>query len=102
MTDSKMIRYEKALLLLWFVVNLAIGALTVNEFGMSLDETNNYRYASDTLDAYPSLFGMLYKPKYESSYEGHGPTFVTIVGILVRIIQGLFPNVVTPDLWHFS
>ena len=101
MTDSKMMRLEKALLLLWFVLNLGIGALTVHEYGMSTDEPNNYRYAADTMDAYPSFFGTLYEPKYDSSYEGHGPAFVTMVGILVRIIQSVFPNVFTPDLWHF-
>ncbi len=101
MTDSKIIRLEKTLLLLWFVLNLGIGALTVHEYGMSTDEPNNYRYAADTLDAYPSFFGTLYEPKYDSSYEGHGPAFVTMVGILVRIIQSVFPNVFTPDLWHF-
>jgi 4-amino-4-deoxy-L-arabinose transferase-like glycosyltransferase len=54
------------------------------------------------LDAYPSFFGTLYQPKYDSSYEGHGPAFVAIVAILIRIIQWVFPNVFTPDLWHFS
>src|SRR5215210_3632186 len=99
-TNSKTIRLEKVLLLLWFVLNLGIGALTVHEYGMSIDEPNNYRYAADTLEAYPSLFGILYEPKYDSSYEGHGPAFVTIVSILIRVIQGVFPNVFTPDLWH--
>ena len=36
MTDSKLIRLEKALLLLWFVINLSIGALTVHQYGISL------------------------------------------------------------------
>ena len=102
MTDSKMIRLEKSLLLLWFVISLGIGALTVHEYGMSIDEPNNYRYAAETLKAYPSFFGILYEPKYDSSFDGHGPAFVTIAGTLIRIIQGIFPNLFTPDLWHFS
>ena len=69
---------------------------------MSGDERNNYRYAADTLDAYPSLFGTLYEPKYNSTFDGHGPAFVAIAGILIRIIQSVFPNVFTTDLWHFS
>jgi len=97
-----MIRLEKTLLLLWFVANLIIGALSVHEYGMSVDEPNNFKYAADTLDAYPSFFGTLYKPAYSPTFDGHGPAFITIVGILVRIIQRLFPNVFTPDLWHFS
>ena len=102
MTDSKMVRLEKTLLMLWFVVNLGLGVLTVHEYGISLDEPNNYRYAADTLDAYPSFFGTLYEPKYDATYDGHGPAFATMAAGLIRIIQSVFPNVFTPDLWHFS
>jgi len=102
MTNSKMIHLEKTLLTLWFIVTLGIGVLTVHEYGMSIDEPNNYRYAAETLKAYPSFFGILYEPKYDSSFDGHGPAFVTIAGTLIRIIQGIFPNLFTPDLWHFS
>jgi hypothetical protein len=102
MTDSTATRLEKALLVLWFILSLGIGALTVHEYGMSVDETNNQRYAADTLDAYPSFFGILYEPQYDSSYDGHGPAFVTLAILFVRIAQGLFPGAYTPDLWHFS
>ena len=102
MTDSKTIRMEKVLLTLWFMANLGIGALTVHEYGMSIDEPNNYRYADETLKAYPSFFGILYEPKYDSSFDGHGPAFVTIAAILIRIVEGIFPNLLATDLWHFS
>lgn len=102
MTDSKTIRIEMALLLVWFAVNLIIGALTVHEYGMSVDELNNQRYAADTLDAYPSIFGIRYEPRYDSSYDGHGPAFVTIAAIFVGTIQAVFPNAFVPDLWHYA
>src|SRR5678815_2298735 len=97
-----MIRVERVLLLLWFVINLVIGVLTVHEYGMSVDEPNNFQYASDTLAAYPSFFGTLYEPAYNPTFDGHGPAFIAIAGILIRVIQRLFPDVFTPDLWHFS
>ena len=53
MTDSKITRFEKALLILWLVLNLGMGVLTVHEYGMSGDERNNYRYAADILVWYP-------------------------------------------------
>ncbi|HLO33276.1 MAG TPA: hypothetical protein VK249_29280 [Anaerolineales bacterium] len=102
MTDSKTIRLERTLLLLWFMMNLVIGALTVHQYGTSIDEPKNYDYAADTLAAYPSFFGIRYEPKYDVAYEGHGPAFVTIVRILINLIQRVFPNVYRPDLWHFS
>jgi hypothetical protein len=97
-----MSKVEKYLLALWLVANLIIGALTVHEYGMSVDETNNQRYAADTLEAYPSFFGILYEPKYDSSYDGHGPAFVTLAAVFVRIAQAVVPNAFLPDLWHYA
>jgi hypothetical protein len=102
MTASRTIRLEKILLLVWLTLNLIIGALTVHEYGMSVDEPNNQRYAADTLDAYPSFFGLRFEPKYDSSYDGHGPAFVTIAAIFIRTIQAVSPNAFVPDLWHYS
>lgn len=96
------LRWEKLLLMLWFVINLSIGILTVHGYGMSVDETNNHRYAGETLEAYPSLFGTLYQPKYDSSYDGHGPAFLAMAGLVVRNIQSIFPNILDLDLWHLA
>jgi hypothetical protein len=93
---------EWIFLLFWFVACLAIGAATVHDYGMSIDEPNNQRYANDTWNAYPSLFGTLYEPEYNTSYDGHGPAFITLAGIFVKIMQRVFPNLFAPDLWHFS
>lgn len=94
-------RIEQGLLLLWFILNLFIGVFTVREYGVSLDEPNNYRYAVATIDAYPSFFGTLYEPKYNSSYDGHGPAYVVIVASLVGLVQKIFPTLYSPDVWHF-
>lgn len=87
--------------MLWFAISLCIGAFTVHEYGVSLDEPNNYRYATATINAYPSFFGTLYEPRYNSSYDGHGPAFVVIVATLVGLVQQVFPAVYSPDAWHF-
>lgn len=102
MTNSKTTRLEIVLLLLWFVSNLVIGASTVHEYGTSIDEPRNYDYATDTLRAYGSFFGLLYEPKYEPFYDGHGPAFVTLVRVPIKFIEGIFPNVFSRDLWHYS
>ena len=93
---------ETYILALWLIANLIVGALTVHEYGISVDEPNNQRYAIDTLGAYPSLFGILYEPNYDSSYEGHGPAFVTLAALFVRSVQAVFPNAFLPDLWHYA
>jgi 4-amino-4-deoxy-L-arabinose transferase-like glycosyltransferase len=93
---------EKYILAIWFVANLILAALTVHEYGISVDEPNNQRYAADTLRAYPSFFGILYEPKYDSSYDGHGPAFVTLAALFVRIAQVIVPDAFPPDLWHYA
>ncbi len=102
MSRLRTIDIESALLLLWFVVCLFIGVATVHDYGMSIDEPNNQRYAADTLKAFPSFFGMLYEPEYKPSYNGHGPAFVTLVGIFVKVVQRVYPGVFVPDLWHIA
>src|SRR5262245_12489136 len=79
--ELEVMRLERILLLLWFVVNLSIGALTVHEYGMSVDEPNNFQYAADTLKAYPSFFGLFYEPPYSHTFDGHGPAFVAIAAL---------------------
>jgi hypothetical protein len=93
---------ERISLLLWFVVCLLIGAAIVHDYGMSIDEPNNQRYAVDTWNAYPSVFGTRFEPAYRSSYDGHGPAFITLASIFVKVAQRLIPGVFAPDLWHFS
>ena len=95
-------RTEKVLLVLWFVLNLFTGVFTVHEYGISLDEPNNYRYAAASINNYPSLFGTLYQPKYNSSYDGHGPAYVLIVAGVVSLVQKIFPGIASADVWHFS
>jgi hypothetical protein len=79
-----------------------MGLLTVHQYGISIDEPNNYRYASDTLKAYPSLFGTLYEPKLDSSYEGHGPAFVALAALFVGFVQKIVPAAFAPDIWHLT
>ena len=95
-TESKMIRLEKTLLLLWFVINIAIGILTVHEYGMSVDEPNNFQYAASTLDAYPSFFGTLYEPAYSSTFDGHGPGFRRDHGATDQSHPGYIPKCLRP------
>lgn len=95
-------RWEKIALVLWLIVTFGIGIFTVHGYGLSVDEDNNQRYASETLEAYPSLFGIRYPPKYDSSYDGHGPAYLTLALISIQAVQRVFPNVSGMDLWHLA
>jgi hypothetical protein len=93
---------ERILLLLWFLAYLAVGTAIVHNYGMSIDEPNNLRYAANTWNAYPSLFGIRYEPEYHTSYDGHGPAFITLTSIFAKIGQRVIPGVFAPDLWHLT
>jgi hypothetical protein len=102
MTRLRSIRIESIYLLIWFLTCLLIGTVIVHAYGMSIDEPNNQRYAVDTWNAYPSVFGTRYEPEYRASYDGHGPAFITLASIFVKVMQRVIPGVFAPDLWHFS
>jgi hypothetical protein len=102
MTRIQSAHIERIPLLLWFLVCVLIGMATVHDYGMSIDEPNNQRYAVDTWNAYPSVFGTRFEPAYRSSYDGHGPAFITLASIFVKIMQRVIPGVFVPGLWHFS
>jgi hypothetical protein len=102
MTRLQSIPIERIYLLLWFVVCMVVGTAMVHDYGMSIDEPNNQRYAADTWNAFSSVFGTRFEPAYRSSYDGHGPAFITLAGIFVKVMQRVLPGVFAPDLWHFS
>jgi hypothetical protein len=93
---------ESLLIFIWFLACLVIGVATVHNYGMSFDEPNNLRYAVDTWEAYHSLFGTRFEPTYHSSYDGHGPAFLTLANVFVKIMQRVIPGIFALDLWHFS
>lgn len=99
---SATMRWERILLSAWFIVNVALGVLTVHQYGVSYDEPNNYRYAADTVAAYRSFFGILYEPAYSPTYDGHGPAFVAGVMLVVNAVRQISPHIFAPDIWHLS
>jgi hypothetical protein len=102
MTRLQSARLEGIFLLIWFIACIVLGIGMVHDYGISIDEPNNQRYAVDTWNAYPSVFGTRYEPAYRSSYDGHGPAFITLASIFVKVMQRVVPGVFVPDLWHFS
>jgi 4-amino-4-deoxy-L-arabinose transferase-like glycosyltransferase len=96
-------RTEKYLLLIWIMVNLIVGILTVHDFGVSFDEPRYYLYAEQSLDSYRSLFGLLSEPVYgPGNLRYYGPSFIILVELIARSLQSIFTNVLEIDIWHLS
>ena len=97
------VKKERTFLLIWLVANLAIGLWIVRDFGLSFDESNYYRYADLTFEAYRSFFGRLYEPDYAPSHlQYYGPAFILIVNALLRFLRWLPIEVLEFDVWHYA
>src|ERR1041384_5517648 len=88
-----MSKAEKYSLILWFIANLTIGLLLVHDFGMSYDEPNYYLYAKSSVDAYRSVFGLVYTPDF-GLYPNYGPAFrlpaIRLLLLVVLAFPGLY------------
>lgn len=94
---------EKTLLIIWFAINLIVGVLVVNDFGIGTDEPIYILYAEETLDAYNSFFGILFEPVFDvKNLQYYGPAFVVTVSWIMRFIPQMLPNIPSIDIWHYS
>ena len=100
---SKNDKYEKILLALWFALNVGIGILIMQDFGISIDEENYFLYAESSVKAYSSFFGQLYEPNYgPGNLPNYGSGFLVFAYFPVLFFSKIFPKIITSDFWHFS
>jgi hypothetical protein len=94
---------EKFLLLTWVVINLLIGILIVQDYGISFDEPRYYQYAAQSVDAFRSWFAQLYEPDFgPANLRFYGPSYILLVELTLRGMGLFSSHVPTIDIWHFS
>ena len=102
-TGNTMSNREKHLLVVWFFLNITIGFLIVQDYGISYDEPDYYLYAQSTVDAYRSFFTVAYSPFFgPNDLPNYGPAFIIFPELGIRILRLIFPDVHAGDIWHFS
>ena len=87
--------WEYSALSLVLLVNVVIGALSVEAYGISTDEPDNWGYADWALAQYG---GDKPEPYFD---PGHGPGFLIVARLGVAGLQQLFPAWETASVWHF-
>jgi hypothetical protein len=98
-----MSKAEKYLLTCWFVVNLIIGLLIVQDYGVSYDEPEYYQYGQNSVDAYRSFFALAYSPDFgPHDLPNYGPAFIIFPELATRGLRLVFPNLFAANVWHFS
>ena len=91
------------LLVAWLVINLAIGLWIVQDYGLSYDEPDFYRYADYSLEAYKSFFGLLHEPDFGFfNLIYYGPAFILIVNSIVRILYWIPVDFNVIHIWHYA
>lgn len=89
---KQFISYETTPLMVFLVVLLVIGFLTLRSYGESWDEFDYLTYARDSLQAYSG-----HAPAWDLVYRFSGPSFM-----MVSVLVGkLFPSVILTDVTHF-
>src|SRR5258708_16342950 len=93
----KFFRSEYFPILLLVTLNLVIGLLTIHDYGESWDEYNFFRYANESLSAYPGLFQPGFKLAfYDPTLRYYGPWFLMTIVLVSR----LFPQWYISDVAH--
>ena len=98
-----MSKTEKHLLVVWYFLNITVGLLVVQDYGISYDEPDYYLYAQNSVDAYRSFFALAYSPFFgPNDLPNYGPAFIIFPELGIRILRWIFPDIPARDVWHFS
>jgi Dolichyl-phosphate-mannose-protein mannosyltransferase len=86
-------------ILVLLAVSLAIGVLTLRDYGESWDELQFFKYADHALESYSTwpLTGTI--PLTGNTYDNYGPAYVMVVALGARGLKLLLPYTIS-DLRH--
>lgn len=94
---KKFLRSEYLPIFLLIAVSLAVGLWTIHDYGESWDEYNFFRYANESLAAYPGLFQPGFKLEFtDPTLRYYGAWFLMLCVLAAR----LFPHWIVSDVAH--
>ncbi len=94
---KKFLRSEYLAVFLLIALSLAVGLWTIHDYGESWDETNFFRYANESLSAYPGLFQPGFQLEFtDPTLRYYGAWFL----MLIVLVGRLFPGWVLSDVAH--
>ncbi len=95
------LRSPRFWLLLALLAALILGALLVDDYGMSWDEPSIQRYVAFALDAYSFLFHPQDLPDFDPKLSLYGPAFFMLTALLEPWIRALVPAWTPLAAQHF-
>jgi hypothetical protein len=98
---SAFLRREHAAIFVLLVAALAVGALTVSDYGDSWDEATLFRYSQYTMQSYPFLWHPADLPASNDTLPQNGPGYVTAVSLVAPYFSLLEPTWSVSTTRHF-
>jgi len=97
---GKLTRSGLVPVMLLIAFSLAIGLLTIRDYGASWDELLIYKYADRSINAYSEWLRNGDIPFTGNTYDNFGPFYVTLVAMITRFFQWLNPGWLAADIRH--
>lgn len=97
---GKLIRSCLLPVMLLIACSLAIGLLTIRDYGASWDELLIFKYAERSINAYGEWLRTGDVPFTGNTYDNFGPFYVTLVAMITRFFQWLRPGWLSVDIRH--
>lgn len=88
--------------MLLIACSLAIGLLTIRDYGASWDELLIFKYAERSINAYGEWLRTADVPFTGNTYDNFGPFYVTLVAMITRFFQWLHPGWLSADIRHLT
>jgi len=97
------VKKERALLLIWLVVNLAVGLWIVRDYGLSYDEPHYFDYAEQSVNAFQSIGEQFTNPNTDRfNFPNYGPAFIILVETLLLSVSKYSISASNIAIWKFS
>jgi 4-amino-4-deoxy-L-arabinose transferase-like glycosyltransferase len=81
-------------------ISLAIGLLTLKDYGQSWDEPNIYHYSDYAFWAFHFLFHPQSLPNYPGDLNFYGPAYFMLANLIARFLMAVIPSWSIVTAWH--
>ena len=98
---NRIFSYEYSAILALLAACLLVGAFTVRDYGMTLDENNIYRYGHYAIEAYRSFFHPQAIAPFDTDLNFKGPAYFMLADGSAGLLKLIVPSWSSIDATHF-
>lgn len=98
---KKILSNQNTSIIALLILSLAVGLLTLKDYGESWDEYNIYKYSNYAINAYQYLFHPQDLPNFPGDLNNYGTAYFIIANILSQLFVAIIPSWSMIVAWHF-